>query len=158
MERINYFDLVAHRSLWCVRYCLFASISCFLKTPSMPNLHKSELPLNQRVTKRTWHFVDVSWWKLDDGEDAEVGRLTAYWRWWNLSPREYWMVYRGPGFLAVIWFGSSPMHPSPTPVSKLDRRHTGRLMRDNWLPEKGKWVSEEPPNQTRPQRILAGHL
>ncbi len=21
---------------------------------------------------------------------------------------EYWMIYRGPGFLAVIWFGSSP--------------------------------------------------
>jgi hypothetical protein len=22
--------------------------------------------------------------------------------------REYWMIYRGPGFLAVAWFGSSP--------------------------------------------------
>ncbi len=26
--------------------------------------------------------------------------------------REYWMIYRGPGFLAVGWFGSSPT-PSP---------------------------------------------
>jgi hypothetical protein len=23
-------------------------------------------------------------------------------------PREYWMIRRGPGFLAVVWFGSSP--------------------------------------------------
>ncbi len=28
--------------------------------------------------------------------------------------REYWMIYRGPGFLAVVWFGSSstPSHQS----------------------------------------------
>jgi hypothetical protein len=25
--------------------------------------------------------------------------------------KEYWMIYRGPGFLAVVWFGSSTMHP-----------------------------------------------
>jgi hypothetical protein len=24
-------------------------------------------------------------------------------------PREYWMIYRGPGFLAIEWFGSSPV-------------------------------------------------
>ncbi len=28
--------------------------------------------------------------------------------------REYWMIYRGTGFLAVVWFGSSP-----TPLSTL---------------------------------------
>ncbi len=27
--------------------------------------------------------------------------------------REYWMIYRGPGFLAVVFFCSMPMHPSP---------------------------------------------
>ncbi len=30
--------------------------------------------------------------------------------------REYWMIYRGPGFLAVVWFGSSPT-PFPPHVS-----------------------------------------
>ncbi len=30
--------------------------------------------------------------------------------------REDWMVYKGPGFLAVVWFGSSP---TSSPVSKL---------------------------------------
>jgi hypothetical protein len=29
--------------------------------------------------------------------------------------REYWMIYSGPRFLAVVWYGSSP----PLPVSKL---------------------------------------
>ncbi len=28
--------------------------------------------------------------------------------------RQYWMIYRGPGFLAVVWFGSTP-----TPFSLL---------------------------------------
>ena len=47
------------------------------------------------------------------------------------------MVYREPGFLAVVSFGSSPT-PSPSPVSKLDRRHTGRLRkRDDLLTVKG---------------------
>ncbi len=26
---------------------------------------------------------------------------------WMLSPLEYWLIYRGPGFLAVVWFISS---------------------------------------------------
>ncbi len=30
--------------------------------------------------------------------------------------REYCMIFRGPGFLVVVWFGSSP-----SPVRKLDR-------------------------------------
>ncbi len=32
--------------------------------------------------------------------------------------REYWMIYGGPGFLAVVWFGSTP----PSPLSNLDRK------------------------------------
>ncbi len=32
---------------------------------------------------------------------------------------EYWMIYSGPGFLTVIWFGSSPDPSHPSPVSKL---------------------------------------
>jgi hypothetical protein len=35
-----------------------------------------------------------------------------------VSCREYWMIYRGPGFIAVVWYGSSPTHSLP-PVSKL---------------------------------------
>ncbi len=34
--------------------------------------------------------------------------------WERPSHREYWMIYRGPGFLAVVWFGSSP-NPPPLP-------------------------------------------
>ncbi len=54
------------------------------------------------------------------------------------SNREYWIIYRGQGFLAVIWFGSFAAPPPPITVSKLDRRHTGRLRkRDNLLTGEG---------------------
>ncbi len=38
--------------------------------------------------------------------------------WESVTTREFWMSYRGPGFIAVVWFGSSPA-PSHSPVSKL---------------------------------------
>ncbi len=48
----------------------------------------------------------------------------------NLWPRKrfvdrrgYWMIYRGPGFLALVWFGNSPTPSPPSLVSKIDRRH-----------------------------------
>ncbi len=41
------------------------------------------------------------------------------------------MIYRGPDFLTVVWFGSSP---TLSPPPSLDWRHTGRLRkRDNLL-------------------------
>ncbi len=39
------------------------------------------------------------------------------WRWMPI--REYYIIYRGPGFLMVVWFGSSPPPSPPSPVSKL---------------------------------------
>jgi hypothetical protein len=41
------------------------------------------------------------------------------WRWkWC---REYWMLYKGPGFLSVVWFGSF-LHPlPPSPASSAGR-------------------------------------
>jgi len=50
---------------------------------------------------------------------------------WTVVTRECWMIYRGPGFLAVVWFGSSCPFP-PSPVSKLDRRHTRRRGGRGW--------------------------
>ncbi len=47
--------------------------------------------------------------------------------------------------LAILWFGSSTTPPPPSPVSKLDRRHTGRpRKRDNLLTGEG-WMEQ---NQT----------
>ncbi len=42
-----------------------------------------------------------------------------------------WMIYGGPGFLAVVWFGSSPTPPPPPSVSST--RKTGRLRRTGRL-------------------------
>jgi len=35
------------------------------------------------------------------------------------SDREYWMIYRGPGCLEVVWLTPSPPPSSRSPVSKL---------------------------------------
>ncbi len=35
----------------------------------------------------------------------------------SFRSREYWMIYRGPGFLAVVWFGSSPTCVSPVALT-----------------------------------------
>ncbi len=44
------------------------------------------------------------------------------------------MFYRGPGILAVVWFS----YCTPTsPVSKFDRRHTGRLRKRNLATRRG---------------------
>jgi hypothetical protein len=37
----------------------------------------------------------------------------------EILPYINWMIYRGPGFLAVVGFGSSPTH-YPLSVSQLD--------------------------------------
>jgi len=50
------------------------------------------------------------------------------------------MIYGEIGFLAVVSLLALPPPPPPphSPISKLDRRHTGRLRkRDNLLSEEG---------------------
>ncbi len=36
--------------------------------------------------------------------------------------REYWMIDKGPGFLAVVWFGSSPTPSAPSPLCRQKAR------------------------------------
>jgi hypothetical protein len=62
-----------------------------------------------------------------------------------LWPREFWMIFKGTGFFAVVWFGSSPT-PSP-PLSTLDRQHTGRLERQ-LSHGRGGWGLGEEPNHS----------
>jgi hypothetical protein len=42
------------------------------------------------------------------------------------------MIFRGPGFLAVVFLGSSLL-PPPSPISNVDRRHIGRLRKGDYL-------------------------
>ncbi len=89
------------------------------------------------------------------GSRRETGRGLAF------PPLEVFMHprerhdYRRPGILAVVWFGSSPIpppHPTPSPVSKLYRRHTGRQKERQLADRKrGDGVREEP-NHTRARK------
>jgi hypothetical protein len=66
----------------------------------------------------------------------------------NWGPtRAYWMIYRWPGFLAVVWFGSYPTTFSFLPsVSKnSDTQEDGERETTCW--RDGEGVGEEP-NQT----------
>ncbi len=38
------------------------------------------------------------------------------------SREQLWMIYRGPGFLVVLWFGSSPNRATPFPLSPQQAR------------------------------------
>ncbi len=38
--------------------------------------------------------------------------------WTPISPREYWVIYREPRFLAVVWFGFSPASSTSHPSSQ----------------------------------------
>ncbi len=72
--------------------------------------------------------------------------------WFIRTAREYWMIYRGPGFLDVVWLDR--IMP-PTTIYKLDRRHTRRLRRrDNFLDVKeGPGVGKDP-NHTTGSKII----
>jgi hypothetical protein len=57
------------------------------------------------------------------------------------------MLYRGPGLIEVVGFGSSPTHSPPPSVSSTCDTHAGRLRkRDNLLTGEGVW---EEPNHTK---------
>jgi hypothetical protein len=57
------------------------------------------------------HFEDPAAFRPQRFLDSQVSGTVCI--------REYWMIYRGPGFLAVIGFGSSHTHFPPNLVKKL---------------------------------------
>ncbi len=68
---------------------------------------------------------------------AECSLSKAAGFYWSLESREYSMYYRGPGFLAVVWFGSVPT-PS-LPLSRQQARpathrktEKDRQLMDRW--------------------------
>ncbi len=77
------------------------------------------------------------------------------------GPQRVLNDYRGPAFLAVEWFGSSPTPSHPTPISKLDRRHTWRLRKGNNLltadREEGGWRGAESYDPRKKTWSLINH-
>ncbi len=63
----------------------------------------------ESVLLRVWYKI-IATTCIRNSIGARVATCTA---------REYWMIYRGPGFLAIVWFGSPPT-PSPSVSSTGD--------------------------------------
>ncbi len=69
-------------------------------------------------------------------------------------PRDYWMMYRGPDLLAVVWFGSSPPpHPLPLqqPASCLSLSVVLCFACRAYCRER---VGEEPNHTTKPGPLI----
>ncbi len=102
----------------------FQIISFFTRCVGLSQKTLSRYCPFNRSLNAFWSCLPVRWDKLD---------LVLLFKAGSHCSRDYWMIFRGPGFLAVVWFGSSHT-PSPLNVSKLHWRHTERLrMRDNLL-------------------------
>jgi hypothetical protein len=91
-------------------------------------------------------WFGYSWLKIPSMIEMRAGGLATAWSQQvaemmveTTETRGCWIIYRGPGFLVVVWFGSSCPFP-PSPVSKLDRRHTRR--------RGGKGLGAEPNHTT----------
>ncbi len=86
----------------------------------------------------------------------------------NVWTSEYSMIYRGPGFLAAVWFGSTPN--TPPPLSRQQARpatHRRLRKRDNLLAHRkgggsggrGRGAESYDPKKARPSinhSILSG--
>jgi hypothetical protein len=92
------------------------------------NQQKGNIQLNRRINK------DVISKHLDINRSCSVCGL-------------YWFIYRGPGFLAVVWFGSAP---SPPPSRELIVEKTIDIFLEgqNWLLSKEIWVSQTNEQQS----------
>ncbi len=71
-----------------------------------------QLRIEPGPTWRTYH-----WATLNPNKLWHIIFRLAY---FIVRSTEYWMIYRGPVFLAVVWFGSSPT-PLPPSVSKISQ-------------------------------------
>ncbi len=75
----------------------------------------------------------------------------------SLLYREYWIIYRGPSFLAVVWFGSSPI-----PYTPLFRQQVVSLSQSSCMSPgedtkgSGGGVGEEPNHTTARNPVSQG--
>ena len=66
--------------------------------------------------------------------------------------RDYWIIYRGPGFLAVLWFGSYPTPSNPPPLPSVSSTGDTQELRKRYLRtgEGRKGMGEEPYQMAGP--------
>ncbi len=70
--------------------------------------------------------------------------------------REYWMVYRGPGFLAVVWFGLSHAPPTPPPHPSLPSVCSNGDTQEDWDRQlvDGRGGRGKEPNHTTVRKMV----
>ncbi len=127
------------------------SILVFKKSSWMRLSHEIFLvELTYFMVYYTWTGQPTLWWWLAGWTNHQNSSLSVpVCKYTRELPqiREYWMIYRRQAFSRV----RRPPPPCPSPVSKLDQRHTGRLRkRHNLLMGKGgeEGVGEEPNQES----------
>ncbi len=98
-----------------------------------PQPHATASPRLQKEQRQLWmSSVNSSWW-LDQSQGQTKNYRTFQWNNWShilRKTKENWMINRGPNFLAVVWFGSTP-DSSPTPLRALPSvSWTGDIQKD----------------------------
>ncbi len=106
--------------------------ACIAKTAQLLenlSLHMQIQPLPRMATHFSGYFIrPVQVWTLESSADRAYSMCL---------PREYGIIYRGPGFLAAVWFCSFPP-PPPLLPSVCPAPQTRRLRkRDNLLTGEG---------------------
>ncbi len=99
-----------------------------------------------------WQWTGLRLSKSGSTKTLLIGSTkTTFLLYASLIPgRGYWIIYRRPGFLAIVPL--SPSHPSP--VSKVDFRHTRRLRKRDNLLTGGRGGSGEGANSYRGEKSL----
>ncbi len=95
-----------------------------LQLSKQPNLGKKYKKMKERKLFCRWrNLLFSSMYKMKQEYIARIARFAFVGLWSTFNPksvvitsyREEWMIYRGPGFLSVVWLGSST---TPFPFSR----------------------------------------
>ncbi len=118
--------------LFCYKESFFAlfcprrlTLSCSVrKRPDNTSWFCSFFPNISRFTLKKTRFLHQDCYSMLEDQNSLASSSMRWthrgwggggWLWQKDSNREYYMIYRGPGFLVVVWFGSSP---TPSPLSR----------------------------------------
>jgi hypothetical protein len=108
--------------VWWINVHVYWKIYFYAVLKNRQNRHWSCLGKKKLLIFSIIHISSNIWLRLllfifylQQASQSEIFFSSVSFHRWYHNTREYGMSYRGLGFLAVVWFGSSP---SPSPFSK----------------------------------------